>query len=93
MLWRDGGDLAQQRRTLHGVAKLPDVAGPRVLRHRSPGVGAERLGRQPVVDAGGLEERVGEQHEVAAPRPQGGQGQGDDGKAVIQVFAERALTD
>ena len=84
----DDALVREQSRPLNQVRELADVARPRVRAERGPGVGAQGLGREPIVGARADEERFGEQDDVATPLPERRQRDGQDGEAVVEGLEE-----
>jgi AmiR/NasT family two-component response regulator len=80
------------RAVLNQVRELADVARPRVVAKRGPGVGAQGLGREHIVGARVDEERFGKQDDVVTPLPERRQLDSQDGEAMIEGV-EEALRD
>src|SRR5262249_14454244 len=74
----------------HDVSKLAHVAGPAVLGEELHSRRGELDGRAAVADAGALEERAREDHELALAIAQRRQPHGGPGEAIEQILAEPA---
>ncbi len=85
----EDGAAGEGAGALDGALEFADVAGPVVLHEQVKGFVGEGVG-DAVLAFHAFEDVRGEQGDIAAALAQGGDAEGDDVEAEVEVFAEAA---
>src|SRR6185436_1938139 len=86
--WIDRAAVGEDQPPLEGVAKLPQVARPRVLQHPGPGARREGLAGMAEALAEVGEEVIENRRQVGAALAQRRHAEGEDLEAIEEVGAE-----
>jgi len=88
----EDGAAGERAGALDGALEFADIAGPIVLHEQVQGFIGEGVG-DALFGFHAFEDVGGEQRDIAAPLAQGGDAEGDDVEAEVEVFAEVAGLD